>query len=284
MAVNFSNTEIENFCKILGDKKIASELVDFKKNFKNSSKDEITFIVYVLSVFKPLQFDCDKKMFHGVLSEKFKVLIKLQSKVQNPKTKKYWSIDATIEVMDLANHSICKIGLEYDGHDSHFIESKVKKQNVRDLTIAEVEGIFCFRVNPDMVKTLNDKKNIARSIKNILIRYTSGFFKYFKVMHEEFKVNNECLTTSSTSFVKNIGAFECPLCEGFTKLGNDFCIECGGTGFASIPLKVSKNEYSELEFDCPECPSPKHPYKQCKICKGNGVIDRIAAISYEKNK
>lgn len=281
----FSDSELEELNKIIDDKKICEEFINFKNNFKNSSKDEIQFILYVVSLYKPLKYDADKKIFTGKYGEKFNVFIKLQDKAQNPKTQRFWTIDATIEVKDLSGDLICKIGLEYDGFSTHYVESKIKEQHRRDLTIsASTNIISCFRITPEMVKEAEDRKSTARNIKKLLVNRVSEIFNYLGKKIGDINSNSKKLFSLTTDFRKNIGEFKCPLCEGYTKLGDDFCIECHGTGYATTPFKVSKDQYDVLEFNCPKCPNIKKPYKQCSLCKGNGLINREMAISYEKNK
>lgn len=281
----FSDSELEKLNEIIGDKEICEKFINFKSYFKKSSKDEIKFILYVVSLYKPLKYDADKKIFTGKLGKKFNIFIKLQEKAQNPKTQRFWTIDTTIEVKDLSGDSIHKIGIEYDGFPNHYVESKVKEQHQRDLTISANTNITsCFRITPEMVEEDEDRKLTARNIKKLLLNRVSDFFKYFKKKHRNINSNSKESFSLTTDFRKNIGEFECPLCKGYTKLGDDFCIECHGTGYASTPLKVPKDQYDVLEFNCPKCPNIKKPYKQCSLCKGNGSINREMAISYEKNR
>lgn len=260
MAASFNQEEIKALRTQIDNEAVADFLVDFKQKFKSSSKAEVLFIATVLSRFRPLALR--ERLVAGRLSRHFDVLFHFQDKVQNPATGKAWSVDLTVEVSDHDGNRWYKLGLEYDGHDRHYLESGVKKQQQRDLVIVRDKGYFCLRINPEMAGNAGKRHELSRNIKSILVNQVAG-------------IRSLCGQLSPDRVQKR----RCPLCLGHCSLGDDFCPECGGTGSITGMLRIPEAQYDGLVFGCPSCPDKRRPYRLCCFCHGKGELTRDAALA-----
>lgn len=97
------------------------------------------------------------------------VNFQLQEKIYNLRTKKSLSNDLTIKLYERdAKEVIAKIGVEYDGHIRHMTSYGILEDKEKDLVVLKKTGMPRIRVQPQMFQKEEDKKDIYRSIKNIL--------------------------------------------------------------------------------------------------------------------
>ena len=77
------------------------------------------------------------------------------------------------------SHEIIKIALEYDGDDSHYKESGIKKSYRRDFYIFTETGISTIRLSPEMVKEDPELKDLVKSLKKYSQEKSMILLKHF---------------------------------------------------------------------------------------------------------
>ncbi len=282
--VRFTGNELNLFKKIekrLG-RDVACCLVSLK-HFEMTSIKEIEVISQLIEQFKPLSVsafidnppNARKVLISGRMEKHHKIEILPQLKVKNPFPKgRQWSIDLTIKLYRLIGRQYVEIGavgIEYDGDNSHYLESGVKKAYLRDSHIA-TENIQIIRISPDAWDADSNyfKKTIKKFFEN-KIKFAE------KIQSHTIKsIKGSSKSLSASAFNK------CPICIGEGVLASEFCPACSGVGKIPKGKVVNPDEYEE--FDCPECKQLSLPKSSCRTCVGTGCISREKALEIAKNR
>lgn len=249
---------------------------------ERTSQAEIEVIAKLITQFSPIkieEFIASPRYITlgGQGTKGHYVKIFPQYKVKNINTKaQSWAIDLVLELhRAIGSDLVCiaSIGVEYDGHPAHYVESNIKNTYQRDIGIVSESGIFSIRISPEKWK--KDESVFKKAIK-----------KYFE--HQVKIIENVQSRTINTftAFEKNknlnIKKFvQCPVCNGNRSLANDFCPVCQGMGSVTPKLanKVNISEYEQ--FACPDCNGYN---SMCITCLGFGFIDRDKAIKIKISK
>lgn len=278
---NFSNNQKKLFKRIKPDtnRQVAIGLISLQ-GVEKTSQAEIEVIASLISQFSPLEIDNFQNSprritLKGQFPNGHIVYIEPQYKVGNinPKAQP-WAIDLVLRLnrwigQDLVE--IAAIGIEYDGHIAHYVESKIKSTYKRDAIITSNEGFQSLRISPEQWKS--SKEDLKKAIK-----------KYFE--HHIKKIEKVQLSTiNAQDFNKLIYENEnenevistvtCPLCNGRGSLAGEDCPICNGMGSVKryIAAKVNLSNYEK--FTCPDCRSIK---LDCKTCNDEGSISREKAL------
>ena len=261
ISANFSNKQkkLVEKIKLLVGEKVAIALVSMQ-GVNGTSQAEIEVVANIIGIFDKLEInkliDSPRSIvIQGIYLKDYFVEIKPQYKVAT------YSIDLAI-FLYCKDNKIASVGIEYDGHISHYVESNIKKAYKRDLTVLSNSDLPLIKISPEQ------KKNISDITKNIK--------KYFKHKIRDFKKFKKSLLRNFVSKHLTKLVNECPVCEGVGSLANNFCPECEGVGRIE-KRKIDLSRYSS--FDCPECMGNS---TNCKTCIGKGWINRDAAVQWQK--
>ena len=276
----FSNKQKKLFDKIqllIGEE--ASIALISLQGVERTSQAEIEVIANLISQFKPIKIinfiDSPRQIIlSGQVPTKghiVKIIPQYKVKNINPKSQP-WAIDVVFKLYrDIGDRSveIATIGVEYDGHPSHYVESKIKSTYKRDIGIVSETGIQSIRIYPELWR--KDPDFIKKAIN-----------KYFKRQiktTEKVQVNTiKALNETPRNLV------QCPICNGEYSLAGEFCPLCKGQGM--IHSEYAKNiDFSEYDdYSCPNCEGTR---ATCLICLGSGWINRDKALEWnstENNK
>lgn len=90
----------------------------------------------------------------------------------------YWAIDLAIELL-FNNFRLAVLGIEYDGHAAHYVESNIKRSHIRDWGIFSAEGFTPLRISPDQWKIHLEwyKKTILKHLDREIKKYYSPISK-----------------------------------------------------------------------------------------------------------
>lgn len=276
---NFSNNQKKLFKRIepTTNREVAIGLISLQ-GAENTSQAEIEVIASLISQFSPLEIDNFQNSprritLRGQFLQGHVVYIEPQYKVDNinPKAQP-WAIDLVLRLhrwigQDLVE--IAAIGIEYDGHISHYVESKIKSTYKRDSIITSNEGFQLLRISPEQWKS--SKEDLKKAIK-----------KYFEYHIKKIeKVQLSTINAQSSNYFIHENENEltltvtCPLCNGRGSLAGEDCSICNGMGSVKryISEKVNLSNYEK--FTCPDCRAIK---LDCKTCNGEGSISREKAL------
>ncbi|MCD9501133.1 hypothetical protein GLP37_02855 [Photobacterium phosphoreum] len=273
----FSNKQSKLFEKIqpLIGKNASIGLVSLQ-GVERTSQKEIEVIANLISQFSPIKivtFDQSPRriILSGQASKGHSVKIIPQYKVKNVNPKAQdWAIDLVIELYRTIGADLIKItsvGIEYDGHVSHYVESKVKSTYKRDVAIVSRNGIFSIRISPDSWKEAPD--TIKKAIK-----------KFFE---NQTKVIDN-VQTSTINTIKQVRVVDdsevtnlvtCPICIGRCRLAGDECIVCKGMGAVKEREAEFINQDNYNKFTCPDCSGITF---NCSKCNDTGSISREKAL------
>lgn len=91
---------------------------------------------------------------------------------KNNSPNNYWAIDLAIELL-INNFRLAVLGIEYDGHVAHYVESNIKRSYIRDWGIFSVEGFVPLRISPDQWKLHSEwyKKVILKHLDREAKKY-----------------------------------------------------------------------------------------------------------------
>lgn len=159
---DFSNNQRKQLARLaprLG-KDVAVALIGMQGR---TSRAEIDFIAEIISPFKPFKIYSFRKqprkiVLEGVGPEGHVIRIHPQYAILQPeilstsKNQQYWWVDLAVELHKQFDGDLIRlaaVGFEYDGHDAHFIESKIKKSYVRDVGIMYQEGFQPMHIAPE---------------------------------------------------------------------------------------------------------------------------------------
>ena len=276
---SFSNNQKKLFERIRQNlnPQVAIALISLQ-GIEKTSQAEIEVISDIISQFDPLAiYSFQKVPRHIVLcSQAFKghlLYIEPQYKVKNSNPKyQPWAIDLVLKLYRKIGQNedqIGVLGVEYDGHISHYVESKVKTTYQRDISIIDSESIPCIRISPTHWKTSSNdiKKTIKRyfehKIKTIDTIQLSTI-KAEKLNSPITKNHNELLTDTT-----------CPICNGRCQLAREDCPICKGMGSIKkhVLLEINVSDYAS--FKCPDCWGIE---LDCSTCGGEGFISREKAL------
>jgi len=278
---NFSNNQKILFKRIepATNREVAIGLISLQ-GVERTSQAEIEVIASLISQFSPLEIDFFQNSprritLKGQFTQGHTVCIDPQYKVDNINPKNQpWAIDLVLRLNRLIGQDsveIAAIGIEYDGHISHYVESKIKDTYKRDSAITRNEGFQLLRISPELWKS--SKEDLKKTIKK--------FFEY----HIR-KIEKVQLSTINAQQFKNFiheneneneltPTLTCPLCNGRGRLAGEDCPICNRMGSVKkhIAAKVNLSNYET--FTCPDC---RGIQLDCKICNGEGSISREKAL------
>ncbi|EGQ8156570.1 hypothetical protein [Vibrio alginolyticus] len=279
LSKGFSNKQKKLLGRIepITNRQVAISLISLQ-GVEKTSQAEIEVIANIISQFKPLEIvDIQESPRHIFLCGNFKkhyVYIEPQYKVLNinPKAQP-WSIDLVLKLQrkigsDLVE--IASIGIEYDGHVSHYVESNIKSTYKRDVEIIAKNGIQSLRISPELWK--KNFQDIKKAIK-----------KYFE--HQIRIIENVQLSTmNALDSSQNDSVYDttCPVCLGESVIALELCPACSGVGRVSCKTYINLDDYNI--FDCPECQHRRVQSKSCIICIGKGYISREKALEIAKER
>lgn len=289
---------LEKFKRELDNDELAELLVRYKDYEAKTSFAEIRVIAYVASYFKQLTFSTDsinnKKLTHVYGQYKngeYIIVFDLQYKIQKPKGAPY-SVDVLLKMLDNKDrsHEFIKIALEYDGDDSHYKESGIKKSYKRDLYVLAETGISTIRLSPEMVKEDPELGDLVKNLKKIFTRKIDDSIKEFHYHNRKQALitSANILSTKMNKAQTNTSArfIQCHICEGQGYMGNDYCQPCKGM---TVLLKEDVHLYNiddYLLYPCPDCINVfNYNLKaRCIMCSGAGEISRDKAIEIARKR
>jgi hypothetical protein len=275
----FSKNQVKFFEKIqpLIGENASIGLVSLQ-GIERTSRKEIEVIANLISQFSPIEivtFDLNPRriILSGKASKGHSVKIIPQYKIKNVNPHAQdWAIDLVIELYRTIGSDtikIASIGIEYDGHISHYVESKVKRTYKRDVEIVSREGVFSIRISPESWK--ENPGTIKKAIKKF-------FENQIKVID-----NVQTSTINTLNLLEEVDDLDdinlvtctCPICLGRGKLAGDDCSVCKGMG----SVKEKEAKYIDLEnhdrFTCPDCNSIT---LDCFTCNDTGYLNREKAL------
>lgn len=255
---------------------------------EKTSQAEIRVIAQIISQFNPIniieyQETPRRIVLGGKYSNRYTIRIIPQYKVPNIKEKcQPWAIDLVLELIltiDSEATSVASIGIEYDGHPEHYIESKIKSTYIRDAHIVGETGITFIKISPEGWK--KESETFIKAVRKYFAR---------QVKNTENVISKISLDINQKVYQKNVNQphhgfnyIKCPICDGLEFLVNKPCPVCSGYGRIT-QFELDKVDYSEYDsFTCPSC-EYYHNNKRCHICGGKATISREAAIKLARNK
>lgn len=159
---DFSNNQrkqLERLAPELG-RDIAVALVGMQGR---TSRAEIDVIAEIIRPFKPFRIHSYRAQPRKIVLEGFGpeghiIRIHPQYAILQPEIlstspkQQYWWVDLAVELHRKFKNDLVRIavvGFEYDGHDAHYLESKIKKSYVRDVGIMYQEGFQPMHIAPE---------------------------------------------------------------------------------------------------------------------------------------
>ena len=250
--------------------KCANAVINLKKTEKTSF-EELNFLVRIMAIFNDICLvekkenttnDIEFKTFY----KGHAVYIKPQYKVENTNPKSQdWSIDFVLTICRIINNKeifIDSLGIEYDGHPSHFMPDRLLSDRKRDIQMLAKEHFNLLRITKDIVT-----ESFIEIEKAIFSFFDSKISTIDNVQNETLSYVNslEEIPTSKT----------CGLCNGRGRLNFEDCPICHGMG--SIP-ENQEIDLSEFEFfTCGKCGVIAS--NDCEFCAGEGKVTREVAFS-----
>ncbi|KFX25117.1 hypothetical protein KP24_00040 [Pectobacterium atrosepticum] len=267
---------------LLSDENIVNFVFNYKSNNKLSSTEESSFLAHIMHFFKPLTLrtEGNKDIILGKY-KKYTVKFLLQQKVRNNKTKRYFTLDLLLQLIDDdEGFLVCQIALEYDGADRHLLQYGVIRDKQRDFYVFSEAHLETLRFDTSMLNTNEKISDIGKALK----KYFDHSLKRVKESHQYYSK----ITTKNIPLLSELkkNFHKCPLCEGVLVLGTDFCMLCHGRGVVKNEIYFSFNieDYVDESYNCPECriSVKSSPKQSCTVCIGKGSIDREQAIKYQQ--
>ncbi len=250
------------------DEEIAIALVGMQ-GVKGTSHSEIEVVANLISLFTSLKIRKITQSPRSLVIQGNYLKDYFVEIIPQYASGKY-SIDLVVKLfVSKSNLQIASIGIEYDGHDAHYVESNIKKSYKRDSDILANEGIPLIKISPEQKKEIDPtRKNISKYLKHRIRDFENG---------QKHAVKNRAeyvgLTKKSCSGFRR----ECPVCEGLGSLANVYCPTCNGIGRIGKEI-IDPSMYSY--FNCPDCHASKSSF--CRTCLGKQWIDRDKAIEWQK--
>ncbi|MCV4285659.1 hypothetical protein [Pseudomonas capsici] len=244
-----------------------------------TSHKEIEVIAELVKQFVPLKLEKyvespRKLILSGQGARKHSVIISPQFKIKNSNPKApSWSVDLVIELfrsVGVESIKIGALGIEYDGHPSHYLETGIQKAYKRDMHIAVTEGIQLIRISPSDWD--DDPSQYSKAIKKYCDR---KIFDAEYIQKATVRLIQNFLPPTGGELV------ECPVCEGLCSLAGDFCPFCKGVG--SVKRMAAENVRIE-DFHSLECHKCSLISLKCKLCLGSGSVSLAKAIDEQKNE
>ncbi|ADC63996.1 hypothetical protein [Allochromatium vinosum] len=267
IATKFSKNQNRLLDKIqhLTGKEVAIALVGMQ-GVKNTSQAEIEVVANIISIFDTLTVENIEESPRSVVINGTYLKSYVVEIIPQYLSHKY-SIDLVM-VLYLSGRTvrIASLGVEYDGHDAHYIEHKIKKSYRRDSEILGSSGIPLIKLSPEQ------KDNLAETKKNI-----RKYFKHKIKEYEAIKTHTLSKCIRDNRICTERLTYVCLVCEGLGSLANVFCSECDGVGRTNnVNIDLTKHEC----FDCPDCKLTKA--RSCRTCLGRGWLDREKAIAWQR--
>lgn len=244
-----------------------------------TSLKEIEAISVLIEQFCPLHVTESADNLRGwiLLGEAPKrhtIRILLQYKVKNADGKsRSWAIDLVIEIIRKLGNKDLKIGaigVEYDGHPRHFVESGVFRAYARDMHISTDTGIQVIRIAD--IQWKSDPQIYIDAIKRFVKRKISDA--------EEIISETVGLLTSKVAPEREKFT-TCPVCECYCSLAGDFCPVCKGVG--AIYENICRSTKIE-DFQILECKACKLGASVCRLCLGSGSVSLARAIEQKRDE
>ena len=290
------NSEFE---EVFG-KSVAQALVN-ELNTSSTSQAELRFIARILKSYHNITIDSyasDTRslvlrgdIYQGTVRlNNYHLLFYFQRQVKNTNPKaNEWAIDLVVEVIRTSNgntQSIGSIGIEYDGHPVHYVESAIKKTYERDLSILANTDTPIVRFSQDGIKADKDEPKgenkkldekldaIKRYVKNKI----SNHEKTRKNMHAEFRSISQ---VSMPALAKD-PFIDCPICKGKGYFGKIECQFCHGYRKVRKSQMNGMNIMDHDKVPCLVC-SLGSKSSLCRLCWGKEETDSARALEYLKN-
>lgn len=279
---NFSNNQKKLFKRIepATNRQVAIGLISLQ-GVEKTSQAEIEVISSLISQFSPLEIDDFQNsprriILRGQFLCGHIVYIEPQYKVDNinPKAQP-WAIDLVLRLnrrigQDLVE--IAVIGIEYDGHIAHYVESKVKSTYKRDSIITGNEGFQLLRISPEQWKS--SKEDLKKTIKKYFEYHIKKIEKVQLSTINAQKLNKHIFKNES----EELSTVTCPLCYGRGSLAGEDCPVCNKMGSVKKHIAENTNLSNYKKFTCPDCRSIK---LDCNTCNGEGSISREKALEIQ---
>ena len=259
------------------------------------SVDEIRFLADLILSFRNIRFQGYANGAKGVilradysdggLDANYYIDFSFQQRFRNaaPKTTD-WRVDLAIYVYSKFPKEaqlIHSLALEYDGHPSHYLETKVKSQMVRDAYILKDQCMQVSRISADMAK--DDPGLIKKAIRSS-IRFHVKTHKMTVAETARLAKNGVAILRTDVPENKITGRktrdpwVDCPICKGKGEFGYYPCKLCESHGTLPTSKLSSINIADFFEVRCPACGLT--PRKSCTQCNGRGTMDHLKALQY----
>ena len=262
------------------------------------SGDEIRFLVGLVCEFKNIAFhryvNGDEIVLSAQYSEddaykNYYLRFSFQHVVKNAAPKSPdWRVDMAVFVY--ANYPIeaQRIGAmayEYDGHPSHYIETGIKKQMVRDAHILDQEILHVQRVSSEGAKSDPGlyKKALRKYVRHCIDTHkktVEGTTN--RLINTAFTIDQDHTVRQRVTPTNSIDRFvDCPVCKAHGYFGPIQCDLCKGNGTLRRRETMRSDLPSFFEVRCLAClPGPART--SCRHCDGSGTMDNIKALEYAK--
>ncbi|MBI0027798.1 hypothetical protein H3S91_03805 [Gilliamella sp. B14448G7] len=248
-----------------------TEAVINLKKTKKASFEEVYFLVRIMTIFDYISLVEEKGNTRNDIRFKtfykgHAVYIRPHYKVENinPKSQD-WSIDFVLTIHRIINNKeifIDSLGIEYDGHPSHFTPDRLLSDRKRDIQILIKEHVNLLRITKDIV---------TESFIEIEKAIFSFFDRKISIIDEV-----QSKTLSYVNSLEDIPTLTtCQLCNGIGRLNFQDCPICHNMGSTPENQKI---ELSEFEiFTCGKCGGITS--NDCEFCAGEGKVTREIALS-----
>ena len=160
--------QLQKLTPFIGSK-AATSLIGMPKG----SQKETEVVAHIISDFKPFEIFSfrqtpRKVVLEGVFPNNANYIVRIHPQyyiaqpkiISNDKKDNYWEIDLAIELHKRFDNDFIRvaiIGFEYDGHDAHYLESKIKKNYLRDTGIMYQESFIPIHIMPEHWKKYGEK-------------------------------------------------------------------------------------------------------------------------------
>ncbi|WP_336694240.1 hypothetical protein [Delftia acidovorans] len=285
-------------------KGVAKALVN-ELNISSTSQAELRFIAHILKSFNNITIESEAAdtrslilrgdIYRGTVRlSNYHLLFYFQRKVKSINQKKNeWAIDLVIEVFRAENgksQSIGRLGVEYDGHPVHYVESAIKRTYERDLYILSNTDTPIVRFSQDGIvankdepkgenKKLDEKLDaIKRYVKNKI----SNYEKIRKNVLAEFQVISLAPMPMPVPVLEKDKFIDCPICKGKGYFGKIECRFCLGYKKVRNSQMNGINIMDHDKIPCLIC-SLGSKSSLCRLCWGKEEIDSARAIEYLRN-
>lgn len=289
----------ENLYEAIKDLLPSTIAMALAKSSGAGSEDEIKFLVGLLCDFENIAFhsyvngdkgiELSAQYAEGDAFKNYYLIFSFQHRVKNAAPKSPdWRVDMAVLVYanyPIEAQRIGAIAIEYDGHPSHYLETGIKKQMVRDAHILDHEVLPVQRVSPEGAKSDPGlyKKAIRKYVRHCIeIHKKTVEGTTSRLIRAVCTINQDYLAKNQTMPTNNFDPFvDCPVCKAHGYFGPIPCELCKGHG----RLRKSETMRSDISdffnVTCLACYMGT-ARTRCKYCRGSRTMDNIKALEYAK--